>query len=159
MSINVQPFILRASRLTARCTYHCASNYYTRYYLIVTYKRPYNFLLLCCTIFITWQNKPDKHPASQRIHLPTFSCFTLVERKVKVAPVQAIKLYEGDGGWGVGRGGKYHPILKLGIKCRLVLDSFHNHDTYYWLLNRLTVVQRNLRTLGFNCSQISRSVT
>ena len=124
-------------RLTARCSYHCASNCYTRYYWIVTYKRQYKFLLLCCTIFITWQKKPDIHPAAWRIYLPTFSCFILVERKVKVASEQAIRLYEGEGV--VGRGGKYHPILKLSIKCRLVFDSFHNHSTCYWLLNRLKV--------------------
>jgi hypothetical protein len=59
----------------------------------------------------------------------------------------------------VGRGEKYHSILKAGVTCRLVFDSLCNHSTCYWLLNRLIAIQRNLRTLGVNRSNLSVSIS
>jgi hypothetical protein len=48
--------------LTAKCVHHYALNGYSCYYLAVTYTRPYKFLLLCCTIFITWKKNPYIFP-------------------------------------------------------------------------------------------------
>jgi hypothetical protein len=113
--------MLRALYVEAhgKVLHRCASNGYTRYCLMATHTTPYEFLLLCCTIFIASQNKPYIRPEARNIYLPTFSCFLPAERKVKVAPVQAIKLHAWEG----GGGRKYHPILKPGIKCWLVFFS------------------------------------